>query len=837
MMYLKPSWAQGCGGLLHLAVLLSLAGLRMDLDLYLLLPPPPPLLRDPWTLLGSPGGAAYALPSFQEGAVGGWGQGHPKRPDTDSALSSEGQRLLQEVRTLGVPFIPRTHVDAWLVHCVASAGGAGGPPRLLGNAAPTEASGTRALETLEAIAAVVAAGRPKVKTRTGRLRKRSPPTAAPASGGVETSGCGVEESSGDEMDTAWSLEDVFHLMAPPVENSLEDEETEGQRGWSQTQQQAQDLDRPGPAGPFSLWLMSSEGLAVLVLRGERSAGGQSRDGCSQEQDQPPATLWERDGRIFSHYLSCRAGQVQRGGPGAEARTEASFMSGAGHGMNLLKVAERMCCLSPFVTRCGGHALPCPGLRFLIRYKDTEFIARQGPSSVQVHRPCSHGLGKHSLWNGRSCDCDTGQGGHGAPDKATRGILTCGISSRPLPLLCNSSSDGVDGPGQYSVNFSQAISHDVSLHEAMLACPDTCRRDTTARHPQTQDAFLPLNSSNALPFPGMDWAGFSPSTESRTRNLTTQDLLLDLDENIFDEINLISFAMEEGFDPMEVSQLFEEPDSDSGLSLDSSHSSTSVTNLNSSASPWDGEGAVGYSSDAESLSHQGLEGAVGGHWPETSELCYMSDSEPSGEPTLEHILHNHTYYLLPSPPSSEPLLPCPQKSQTVKRSGDLNDRDIALGQDKHHAKTLCLPFSVDEIVSMPVDSFNSVLAKSFLTDTQVSLLRDIRRRGKNKVAAQNCRKRKLDGILSLEKDVGDLRAQRESLQLERAQYSKSLHLMKQKLHSLYRDVFSRLRDDQGRPVNPNLYALHCGQDGSVLIVPKELMTSGLKKDNQKEKERK
>lgn len=31
-------------------------------------------------------------------------------------------------------------------------------------------------------------------------------------------------------------------------------------------------------------------------------------------------------------------------------------------------------------------------------------------------------------------------------------------------------------------------------------------------------------------------------------------------------------------------------------------------------------------------------------------------------------------------------------------------------------------------------------------------------------------------------------------------------MKQKLHHLYRDVFSRLRDDQGRPVSPNQYAL-------------------------------
>ncbi|XP_072507065.1 nuclear factor erythroid 2-related factor 3 isoform X2 [Notamacropus eugenii] len=608
MMYLRPSWAQGCGGLLPLAVLLSLAGLRVDLDLYLLLPPPPPLLRDPWALWGSPGGAACALPSFQEGAVGGWGQLHPKCPEADSAWPSEGQRLLQEVRTLGVPFAPRTHVDAWLVHCVAAAGSADGPPRLLGNGAQTEASGDVGPGDPGGSSGGGGSGPARGQGTDQEAEEDKSPTAAPASGGQETSGCGVEE---------------------------------------------------------------------------------------------------------------------------------------------------------------------------------------------------------------------------------------GISSQPLPLFCNSSSDIVDPPSQYSMNFSQAISHNVSLQEAMLLCPDASRRDQRARHPQTQDVFLSLNSSNALPLPGTDWAGLFPSTESRIRNLTAQDLLLDLDENIFDEINLISFAMEEGFDLMEVSQLFEEPDSDSGLSLNSSHSSTSMTHPNSSASLCDEEGAVGYSSNAESLSlNQGVEGAVGGHWPETSELCHIPGSDASGEPALEHILHNHTYYhLLPSPPSSEALLPWPQKSQTVRRSGYLSDQDSSLSQDEHHAKTLCLPFSVEEIVSMPVDSFNSVLAKSFLTDTQVSLLRDIRRRGKNKVAAQNCRKRKLDVILSLEEDVCNLRAKRENLQLERAQYSKSLHLMKQKLHNAYRDVFSRLRDDQGRPVNPNLYTLHCHQDGSVLIVPKELITSSLKKDNQKEKERK
>lgn len=148
--------------------------------------------------------------------------------------------------------------------------------------------------------------------------------------------------------------------------------------------------------------------------------------------------------------------------------------------------------------------------------------------------------------------------------------------------------------------------------------------------------------------------------------------------------------------------------------------------------------------------------------------------------------------------------------------------------------LCVYFSVDEIVRMPVDSFNSVLSRYYLTDLQVSLMRDIRRRGKNKVAAQNCRKRKLDVILNLEEDVYNLQAKKETLESEQAWCNKAINIMKQKLHDLYHDVFSRLRDNEGRPVNPNQYALQCSHDGSILIVPKELVTSDHKKENQRKK---
>lgn len=143
MKYLKPWWSDG-GGLLHLTILLSLAGLHLDveLDLYLLLPTPT-LLQDELLVAGGRTNPAYALSPFP--GSGGWGRAdhlHPKGREPDPEAEPEGQ-LLREVRALGVPFIPRTRVDAWLVHSVA-AGDADGAHGLVGAAAASSAEGVGA---------------------------------------------------------------------------------------------------------------------------------------------------------------------------------------------------------------------------------------------------------------------------------------------------------------------------------------------------------------------------------------------------------------------------------------------------------------------------------------------------------------------------------------------------------------------------------------------------------------------------------------------------------------------------------------------------------------------
>merc|ERR1719229_947604 len=79
---------------------------------------------------------------------------------------------------------------------------------------------------------------------------------------------------------------------------------------------------------------------------------------------------------------------------------------------------------------------------------------------------------------------------------------------------------------------------------------------------------------------------------------------------------------------------------------------------------------------------------------------------------------------------------------------------SLTRDERKAQALGLPIPCSEIINLPMDEFNDLLSKHELTEEQLTLCRDIRRRGKNKVAAQNCRKRKIDQIDELQDRLGE-----------------------------------------------------------------------------------
>ncbi|CAI5790164.1 endoplasmic reticulum membrane sensor NFE2L1 isoform X1 [Podarcis lilfordi] len=411
---------------------------------------------------------------------------------------------------------------------------------------------------------------------------------------------------------------------------------------------------------------------------------------------------------------------------------------------------------------------------------------------------------------------------------------------------------------YSLAPSTPINQNVSLHQASLG---SCTQDFASLFSSEMENLSVAGSSALLQLVPDNSTGFNttfgstnlsgiffPPQLNGTVNETSGPELPDplgglLDEAMLDEISLMDLATEEGFNPVQASRLEEEFDSDSGLSLDSSHSPASLSSSeassssSSASSSFSEEGAVGYNSDSENVDVEDAEGAVG-YQPEYSKFCRMSYQNPSQLqylPYLEHVGHNHTYNMAPRTLDTDEPQPATMGKKSAKdKQADFLDKQMS--RDEHRARAMKIPFPNEKIINLPVEEFNELLSKYQLSEAQLSLIRDIRRRGKNKMAAQNCRKRKLDTILNLERDVEDLQRDKSKLLREKVEFLRSIRQMKQKVQNLYQEVFGRLRDENGQPYSPNQYALQYASNGSVILIPRSLADQQGRRQERKQKDR-
>uniref|UniRef100_A0A3B3TXT5 Endoplasmic reticulum membrane sensor NFE2L1 n=1 Tax=Poecilia latipinna TaxID=48699 RepID=A0A3B3TXT5_9TELE len=196
--------------------------------------------------------------------------------------------------------------------------------------------------------------------------------------------------------------------------------------------------------------------------------------------------------------------------------------------------------------------------------------------------------------------------------------------------------------------------------------------------------------------------------------------------------------------------------------------------------------------------------------------------------VEHIGHDHTYY---NPPLSSLTRPC------CLSSSSLAPETKAWSRDEERARALRIPFSYQLIVNLPVEEFNHLLSSGQLgqlSQQQLTLIRDIRRRGKNKIAAQNCRKRKLDVLLALEEDLKALRLHRSKLLQEKRNSLRRLQDMKSRFGKLYQEIFSQLEDENGRPLDATEYTLRFGPDDTVTVASIRASQNGKKHKGVKKK---
>ncbi|XP_051245897.1 nuclear factor erythroid 2-related factor 3 [Dicentrarchus labrax] len=399
------------------------------------------------------------------------------------------------------------------------------------------------------------------------------------------------------------------------------------------------------------------------------------------------------------------------------------------------------------------------------------------------------------------------------------------------------------------DITTAISQDVSLHDAMVTSAGAfgvvSERVESRPVPQQQRTLFRLEStgsSHSDASPGMA-LGLAALPFASVCNLTGNvsqhsELGGCLDEAVFDQINQLGL---EGLDPIDTQlmgclesidpQVLEDLDSDSGLSLESSSGgpvSPGSSDMSSSSSSYceDECGATGYSSEVDSVPSKGI-------------MDYTTTWSPID--LSESVWHDHSY----SSPAfyNQPSVTLSHKGIKEEPLSDddgprLDERDLS--RDEMRARAMCIPFSVLQIVNMPVEEFLEVLDGHGFTPEQVTLLRDIRRRGKNKLAAQNCRKRKLDAITGLQEEVERLHAQRDRLLREKQLTAKTMGAVGQQIKQLTRDVLARLRDDSGQPLNPERFTLQCGANGRVVVQPVRrpaVSTSTGNKTDKRKKEKK
>ncbi|XP_033733381.1 endoplasmic reticulum membrane sensor NFE2L1-like isoform X1 [Pecten maximus] len=388
--------------------------------------------------------------------------------------------------------------------------------------------------------------------------------------------------------------------------------------------------------------------------------------------------------------------------------------------------------------------------------------------------------------------------------------------------------------------------------------------------QSMNNFTSTSSSEGCPTP-LDWErnelfyNNGNASENQTDPIVEMESILPdiIPEDGLDEYNLTEMALNDGLRSM---RMLDDNSSESGLSQESSdHDQFSDAAL----SPFDGlEGATGghdysggspsfnkassfesnnyskfnggngfnndgdnYNSGGDSYNSGGDSYSSGGSSNGDGANSSSNDTDFNFAPTkTNHIGHNHSYPLQPGQSPREYKKYCTSAKKEPRHKGPQC-------KDAKRIQELQVPLTVDEIVDVPVEEFNELLTQYKLTEPQLQLIRDIRRRGKNKVAAQNCRKRKLDVIVTLEDDMSSLKSARDRLLQERHTIDKQTREMKDKFSSLYREIFQSLRDEHGRPYDPHLFSLQQSSDGNVFLVPRNITADEQQAKSKKKKNEK
>ncbi|XP_067932115.1 endoplasmic reticulum membrane sensor NFE2L1-like [Watersipora subatra] len=361
-----------------------------------------------------------------------------------------------------------------------------------------------------------------------------------------------------------------------------------------------------------------------------------------------------------------------------------------------------------------------------------------------------------------------------------------------------------------------------------AMPDTRATNSSFLYPDgypalTPDFDYPRNEMNNS---GLFWANQGLSLQSQLDSGNIENITADENDMLLSQLEAIDdmdYLPEMDFDldtNNMLSYLGNAEDQDD-ISIDSAVGSSPPRSWYNESSSRSERHSI---SSAEPLE---LEyGAVGYTKTEPYDDYYEPERKHFPTHDTSVVSHDHTYG---APPGGVPHV----------RKMDMKTRkepSRGLAHDQMLCNKFSIPFNVETIIDSPVEAFNSLLQEHKLSAKQISLVRDIRRRGKNKVAAQNCRQKRVGEYSELEVEVEKLRSTRESLALKHAAILNKHTRTKKEIDIMSTEIFHTLRDENGIPYDTSIFSLEVGRNGNIQVTAARTRRSRTSKKRDSKKRR-
>ncbi|XP_051934445.1 transcription regulator protein BACH1-like [Hippocampus zosterae] len=178
-----------------------------------------------------------------------------------------------------------------------------------------------------------------------------------------------------------------------------------------------------------------------------------------------------------------------------------------------------------------------------------------------------------------------------------------------------------------------------------------------------------------------------------------------------------------------------------------------------------------------------------HWLKQLDLA----SNPADCPFLRELGTGE------EPNSRTEALSQSEKSPCISSLNSGEDSDMDSDGDteanNRRAAEIQLPFPVEHISTLSRSAFQQLLKRHSMTPEQLDFVHDVRRRSKNRAAAQRCRKRKMDSIHHLDSEIKTLKSEKAKLLQERAELERNLEETRQSLSRLCKSVGAESASDQ------------------------------------------